>query len=400
MGNRGSRKRKALSVAEKKDESDGDQRNPPFYQDGVVLLEDACLDDCQELALGCRPKHEFLFRKSMTRDLRWVSEYACTSAECRVRRYIVGAPKANKSAKGAKFTVFESDKHRDSHKPLARKQYPYNRAQKEFMESEYTRDGSVTASALYDAMEDKGLLRGITVRMLGGWLKRRRKADPGRNPLPQYLADVKSAVQRFKRESDWAAKDPERQLLLPLPPEQDYVITGKDVKGEKAPTTRDGTKFNFVVPMSTPAMLRRLVEGREQHFKQLDERSFLDVLRKGFTVKRVDSCGFAGIDGILKCIRGASILVLEVPTKNGHSRRCAYAVASGETSDHVELFLQSVHLAVKRLFKGEDGRFLWLMGDMGPGIVKGAQGYADWMYERARWTQMRKSRRPTASPTS
>jgi hypothetical protein len=255
------------------------------------------------------------------------------------------------------------------------------------MEADYlARKGRVTADDLVDVLDDNDVVRGATKKECTLWLKNRRRKDAG--DVPQHLSELKDALKRMLKQCvGWKTTkgkdgDDHRRIVLPLPKGEKYIFIGKEVSGKNPRTLKDGTKFSFLIPMSTRALLRRIIEQLMEEYSELDEDCFDEIFEKGFRVKPVDSKGFVELDGIPSAIRGAHILVFGTVTKNGHFRRAAYAVASDESGEAVRLFLQSIHLACKKLFK-EESRFRWFMADMGGGIRKGVKDYAVWMEETA-----------------
>jgi hypothetical protein len=282
------------------------------------------------------------------------------------------------AADDQQHSLIESGDHVDNHVPVFRKHYPWIRAQLACMEKDYTDKGNAKGKDLMAALLKAKLLHGLTLKKLNDWVVNRRKKDPDRAGAPQLLGDLKSTVMTMQRITRWKAKDDQRSLLLPLPRNSAYISTGDVVGGKNPRTTVGGTAFSFMIPVTSPAMMNGLRAANQETYCELDLGTFKDLLTKGFQVRKVSSSGFAEIDGIPSAIYGAVVLVLGTVTRNGHFRPIAYALASDESGENVRLFLQSVHLGAKKLLN-DDARVLWLMGDMGPGIVKGVKDYASWM---------------------
>jgi hypothetical protein len=355
--------------------------------DGDVLLETDTRHVAMEEANGCRPAYEFIQTGSILNGENKVYTFKCADANCNLRRYVTCSIPSTKSKQTTSkeslpdvppYKVIQWGQHDEAHAAVHRARYPFSEEQRTFMEKRYNAS-DVTPKMLKRTLVRANLLRGCPQRTLSSWLFRRRKQDESHKQR-ESISDVSSFVAKMKKETRWKGKNEHRPLLLPLPDGSRHVQTGSDVtviRGTQPRRTDAGEPFSFIIPMSTPRLLRRRAESRGEKYRVLNEDCFKTVLEKGFIVDEVDSEGFAMIDGVHSLIKGDGVILnLGTVSKRGKFHRIAIAIASGETGESVQLFLHAVDLAEAKLFK-EPCPTKWLLSDCGGAMLKGTGDYAD-----------------------
>ena len=173
-----------------------------------------------------------------------------------------------------KYTVYEVGTHYKDHTPVTRSHYPWIQNQKKHLEYIFNINPMISATNIHAELSKISLLRGVTVKIIRGWLKRRRKTTS--LPLQTiYLDIIQDLIEYLRNESstihvirnnivsNWPTA-----FILPNS-SHPYMLLGKAVPEKKPLKTNDGRAYSWCIPMSSPRLLYHHVKARQVEVRGL-----------------------------------------------------------------------------------------------------------------------------------
>jgi hypothetical protein len=330
------------------------------YGEEIGRAED--LDEARELAVGCRPKHEFYQERTRLKNKCKVFHYGCCQSECECSRFITKAKSG--------FLVFEKGKHIENHPPSERTWYPLSRAQIAFMKEKVMETPKICTSELRREMRAAKLHRLCPNETIRGWIKRRRlKGSFRQNDYQPLITELVSLIRRlsdFHRRVLFDPVDDYQTIWLPVD-NNEYIQFGEHVEGSAA--TIQGRKVSFTIPISNHYYLGQIKSTCEVTTRTLDLESLKDLATTGPRLKEIENLGFLMMDGVHALISGKAV-VLQVGTViNGIWRPLGFSVCSGETGYHGKKTVEAFQTA-SLIVHGPDYHLNWQKSDAGTGICK------------------------------
>lgn len=328
----------------------------------IEIFTDKDYNKAYGIALGCRPQHEFSIHKYVEKKKagkRKIVLLRCVNPECPVVRKIIRPP-----GEEAMTTVIEKGEHLVNnlpHEPASREFYRWNAAQEEAMLARWS--SYVTAQDLMDTLQEQKIELGCTMDNIRFWIEYQRRKRSADHKVDLTLDRIQVMIDRLDEASDWENFPKNQALLLARP---DLCIKrGESVKDQKPLVTAKGEPFSYCIPISSPALLQNYTKGASIECLEIEATTE----KHGPTFKPKENKGFFVLDGIhaVAKLDAGKILKMGTVTRNGHFRRIAYAIVSGETAQNLSFFHSSVQDSVRRVFGEESIQLQWPLTDLAPG---------------------------------